>query len=981
MTATVRSRDKTRGAGDATTHDAVTLLLMGDAEHAVDELMAAASQLHDAAAYNDLSAALLVRADDSDEVTFAMDALAAADQALAINPRFEPALFNRALALTRIGLLSEARRAWSRYVAVDSSSAWADEALERMHAISLTNKADEWNRQFTSIKQMRPDQRSAAVAELTVRCPEQARLWGESLGIADWADAVAAGDRSLAADRIDLVRTVAKRLRETSGETLLGDVVDVADRSLAHGDEAALAKAVQLYRDGRLAQGVWHFAEAEPKFRAAEKRLNACGSPLAFVARYYTGSALHAQLKLAEAAELLDAMANERLDLRGYRALDATLGWERGACLLERGSISAAMDVFTRSRDALLKLGEIYYPSVFDAYLATALDYAGDESAAWQARRRSFEGLSRAGNRSRLLVVVEAAAAAAMRARKWDRASSLLSISTAEADRQHDALVASDAFTYRAHLNIERGAFDAARLDANTARTWAAQLKDASTRARFEADFEYMEGLSLRTVDPRAAAARFTSALSYFEHADRKTEIPRIYLERALVNDRLGESAAARRDLESGIAVVERERQQIRDLGQRATLIAASDELFAKSIEFAMRDGDGQAAFDFSERHRARALIEMFELGSGPSTADVNPLRVADIRAALAPDAAIVEYAFVADKLMVFVVRRDSFTATSVPIRYDQLMKTMASVSEAARSDATDVTSSLSAADVLLLQPVRAALAGIRHFAICPDQRLSSVPFAALYDSVRGRFLIEDASVTIAPSATLALAASRRAGTGKRPSILSIAGDAFDAERYPLAAPLDHAAGEAKDVASFYAQSRVFTAREATADSVSAALSRYDIVHFAAHGITRKPVADSALIVADSAQRDGELRVRDVVRLDLHRTKVAVLAACRSAAPTTRSDGADNLALAFVAAGVPTAIASLTDLDDDVSAPLMATLHRQLSAGVDPAAAVREVALGEIRDQQGKIRQPMHWASLVVVGGSGDLLASKGRGN
>ena len=957
-----------------TARDAITLLLTGDSLDAVDILTAVASQSRDPAVFNDLAAARLVRADDPDGADAAVDALAATDRALAIDSQFEPALFNRALALARMGLISESRHAWNRYLEADRSSPWAAEALRRLHALDPSTKSNEWTRLLVGTKQLPPGQAPAAMHELAGKYPEQARLWGEGQAMMDWAMAVQAGDHPTAAGTLELIRAVANHLRESSGESLLLDSVNAADRALTNGRAEALARAILVYADGRGAFGLHRNEEAEQKFREAEIALRQCGSPMAHLARYYTGSALHAENNLLKSAVLLDTLANEHLDLRGYKALDATLGWERGACLMERGAISAAMDEFTRSRDSLAKLGELSVPAVMDAYLASALDYAGDENAAWTARHRALEGLSKAGNRYMLPVAVEAAAAAAVRAGKWDRALSLLSITIAEAERQRRAPIAAWAFTLRARVNVERGALDAARLDESAARKWGALLEDQSARARFEANLAFVDGLSLRAHDPRGAAARFTAALDYLQRVERRVEMPEIYAALANAHDSLGDLGAARADLQAGMTCVESERRQILDLGQRATLMAGSKELFAKAVELAMRVGDGKAAFDLSERHRARALTEMFELGSGPTAAEIEPTPLADIQAALAPDAAIVEYAFAANQLFTFVVRRDSFQAVTTPIERERLMATVQAAHEAVRSDG-DATAALSAADAVLLQPVRTALEGVRYVAISPDEFVSGVPFAALYDSSRGRFLVEDMSVTMAPSATLTLGASRRAGLGRRPSILSIAGDAFDAERYPSASSLDRAATEAADVASSYATSQVLTARQASVDSVRTALSRYDIAHFAAHGVAKKPVNHTALLLAPSGDRGGELRISDIVRLDLHRTKVAVLAACSSAAPTSRSDGADNLALAFIAAGVPTAIASLTDLDDEVAAPLMVMLHRRLSAGTDPSEAVREIALEELRDPRRTVRQPLRWSNIVAVGGSRSLLA------
>jgi CHAT domain-containing protein len=87
-----------------------------------------------------------------------------------------------------------------------------------------------------------------------------------------------------------------------------------------------------------------------------------------------------------------------------------------------------------------------------------------------------------------------------------------------------------------------------------------------------------------------------------------------------------------------------------------------------------------------------------------------------------------------------------------------------------------------------------------------------------------------------------------------------------------------------------------------------------------------------------------------------------------------RGDGIENLALAFVGAGVPTVIATLWDLPDTVSSATMSILHRELTEGIGPARAVQRAVLSEIRDDKGSIRWPLSWASLVAVGGGREFI-------
>ena len=789
----------------------------------------------------------------------------------------------------------------------------------------------------------------------------------------DWANAILKGDSPSAADRLEMARYVSVALRERSRETLLADAVAAADHALASGTANRLAHAYAVYREGRLAHSKHRPAEAEQKLLLAEQLFAAGGGPMRYVARYYRGSALNAQLKLQQAATLLDGLAREHFDRRGYRALNGMVGWERGSSLLQRGAVSEAINVFMHARDELLLLGERDRAAVMDGFLANASDYIGDAAASWRARRRALESLSRSGNRSRQLVLVESAAAAAVRLGDWNRARALLNITTAAAEEQHDVLVAAEAFTLLALVDAREGRAAAASQKMTAARRWIGQMPDASSRARAEASLAYVEGIVAGRSNPRVALARLDNALHFFEKAGRRVEMPQIYLERAQNEQRLGAIQNARDDLLSGIAVVEHERLQVHDFEQRATLMASSDELYDTAVDLAMQAGDTEGAFNVSERHRARALADVFEIGNDLSLRETKPLQVRAIRASLAPGAAIVEYASLPDRLIAFVLRRDSFSAITVGVRRDRLEMTMKSFREAVYGSGNPLAAA-AAAHSVLLRPIRDVVAGATIIAFVPDRYVSMIPSAALYDAVTGRFAIDDVAMAIAPSATLAVNTSKRVAPTARSSITSIAGSVIDMSEYPELQPLRWVDKEARSIASLYPRATVIVGTKATTWAVTTALTHSDVAHFAAHGVTRQPLDDSALLLAPMAQDHGELRVRDVAKLSMRRTSVVVLAACGSGATLARGDGAENLGLAFIAAGVPTVVATLSNINDETWSPFMVALHRRLVTSADAAIAVRDLTLREIRDGGGHIRFPLEWSTITVIGGSAALV-------
>jgi len=99
----------------------VALLLVGQPD-------AAAAHLQRAGAWTDLAAAEYAEAIRTGRLSELSDALAAADHALAADPRSSEALFNRALILEHLGRTTDARAAWQHYLETDPRSPWAAEA-------------------------------------------------------------------------------------------------------------------------------------------------------------------------------------------------------------------------------------------------------------------------------------------------------------------------------------------------------------------------------------------------------------------------------------------------------------------------------------------------------------------------------------------------------------------------------------------------------------------------------------------------------------------------------------------------------------------------------------------------------------------------------------------------------------------------------------------------------------------------------------
>ncbi len=292
----------------------------------------------------------------------------------------------------------------------------------------------------------------------------------------------------------------------------------------------------------------------------------------------------------------------------------------------------------------------------------------------------------------------------------------------------------------------------------------------------------------------------------------------------------------------------------------------------------------------------------------------------------------------------------------------------------------------------LLWKPVAARIAaepGMR-VTIVPHGPLLAVPFAALIDE-RGRYLIERHALHYASSGAVLLEAgsqtSRMRGPTTRNLLVADPAPHQAASAGQLAA-LPDARREVQSIATLLPDgSNVLMGRGASEAAVRAALPGARVVHFATHAlVTDVDPLDSHLVLAAStathpqADDDGQLTASEVAGLSLD-SDLVVLGSCRSARGKISSDGIAGLTRAFMAAGTPSVVATLWDVNDRPMARLMIRFYQELAAGHPKDQALRTAQIALIRDlRAGKVtgtigrtvvtypELPWLWAAPILVG-------------
>ncbi|HUR81188.1 MAG TPA: CHAT domain-containing protein, partial [Thermoanaerobaculia bacterium] len=838
------------------------LLAGGEPEKAVDELRAEAERTHDAETLCDLSAALYTQAEELRSYDSALDAMVAARKAIAASPTLAEAHFNLALALEFLGLSTEAGQSFGQVALLEPTSGWAAEARSRA-AAAREHKTD-----WPSVMRLLSAARNDATRKRVIRENlELARVYGEGPLFAAWAGWRMQGCPDAARDALALPRLIAAVLRETYNDVYLTDAIAAIDRAEARGEAAALqmARALVTYRNGREARTERDESRADVLLGQAADELTALGSPAQYLARYYLAGALFEQSRIDEAMKVLEKLDTAALEAKGYRAVAARVGWSRGNCLLVRGSYAEAFQQFDRSHAASVAIGEEELAAGFDVNAAQALEYLGQSREAWSRRARALRAYS-SGNTNaatnKKAVALTAAANLQIAARNWERAEALLDYALQLAMKTGYHVVVVNAFAQRSVARFELGKADEAASDLGRASNRFTRIADAGVRKALRAGINSAIGASKRVVSPNAAIAYITDSIDHSTSSGQSASLPRLYAERARAHEASGDVARRRQDLRAGLAVVAAWERKIDDLEQRAATSVWGEAMRRDLITLELKARDVASAFSYADDRYTPANLAA-------------PLPLAAVQQALAPNAAIIEFVTTGDRVIVFVIRSNVAHAITLPAGVNRIAAAAKLMRDADDAQFADAAATL---HDLLLVPVLKYLDGIVTLAIVPDQELSGLPFGALRDRSRDRYLLEHIAVVHDASASAAITWSQRARAPREEKLLVIGASEFDSDRNPGAAALAQVENEARQVARFSAGAQILLGHKATPDAVRRALPEASVTHYAGHIVDRG--AEARLLLARSDGRDS-LSAREVGKLRLDQTRVVVLAACR----------------------------------------------------------------------------------------------------
>ena len=611
--------------------------------------------------------------------------------------------------------------------------------------------------------------------------------------------------------------------------------------------------------------------------------------------------------------------------------------------------------------------------------LAENFSLLGESGGAWRHRQQGFALLSDLPNPRRRHSMLSEATFACLEERMPRSALHFGTSAVDTAMRSSSAVAISEALARRAAIHHVLGADDLAASDLRRTRQWIRRIADKSWGERLRAEADVTEGEILVSQQPDVAARSLGQSLAYFQ-ATAPARLPALHLLLARAQLARGLEDGAEAELLAGIEAMERERVSLRDTALQVSFFDQALPLFDDMVRLQVVRHDPERALAFVERGCARQLVDSL---AGASVAPFAPL---GLRRELPDGLALVYYLSLDDRLFAWVLTREGSHFIERPLAAAELSRMVAAHRAAieGRAPLSAVHRTAARLHDELVRPLIPFFASQRALVFIPSGVLQAVPFASLWDRQNGRYLVEDYLLGVAPSGTILVRASTHAAAKRGIAFhaLVVGNPRVNRRMWVGLSDLPGAEAEAAEIAQLYPHSELLTGSAATKTAFLEGIRGNEVVHYAGHAVSSSDTAAAAsLLLAPDPQAgdSGALYLHGLGGSGLARTRVMVLAACRTAAgAVSRVEGALSLGRPFLAAGVPNVVASLWDIDDAVSRRFFVAFHRALLAEGDPVLALRKAQIALLRGNDASLAHPASWAAFICVGGLDPHSLSKG---
>jgi CHAT domain-containing protein len=483
-----------------------------------------------------------------------------------------------------------------------------------------------------------------------------------------------------------------------------------------------------------------------------------------------------------------------------------------------------------------------------------------------------------------------------------------------------------------------------------------------------------------------------------------------ILYDRGRIAEKEGDGKGAIAYYRRAIDVIEKQRSSINTEASKIGFVGDKQSVYHRLIAVLYNDRQYVSAFEYLERSKSRALVDLlatqkdFSVRTGnesrvrellamsgkeemealaqdalPETSrtrgimiktkeqlqeaspelasllTVTPFTVSEIQRLLPEDEALIEYYYDDQDLYIFILTRGEMQSTRLNGKnLEQEVRGLRKALAAAESsDHVEVSRRLFQK---LIQPLESFLTTSKLIVVAHGV-LHYLPFNALHDGES--HLIKRYSIRVLPSAGV-MKYLRTQSTTAPADMLVFGNPDLGDPRYDLA----YAQNEALAVAQTRPQARVLLRKEATETAFKKFASSYKAFHFATHGqFDPERPRKSALMLAGDGENDGVLSVDKLYSMTLDADLVTLSACETGLGKVANGDDVVGLTRGFLYAGSRSIVASLWKVDDMATSHLMTSFYSALLT-MNKREALRHAQLETMK----KYPHPFYWASFQLTG-------------
>jgi CHAT domain-containing protein len=272
---------------------------------------------------------------------------------------------------------------------------------------------------------------------------------------------------------------------------------------------------------------------------------------------------------------------------------------------------------------------------------------------------------------------------------------------------------------------------------------------------------------------------------------------------------------------------------------------------------------------------------------------------------------------------------------------------------------------------------------------IIPHGFLHEMPFAALVSSfqnldmskkhhiARPTYWIEEKEILTLPSAS-SLPFLLKAGGEDDGSILIVGNPIYPSKKFD---PLPFAEKEANEITRHFEKSKTLLLinEVATETRIKQEAEKYDILHFATHGIYEEDALKSHLLMTKTESDDGYLRASEIFKMKLN-SNLVVLSACLSGRVGAfggqkylTTDDLTGLTRALLYAGAANVMGTLWTVDDRSTGYMMEHFYEKYRDEKRPLLfSMRDAQISVLNDSTNRDwSHPFYWAPFILIGSPG----------